>query len=164
MLSVVSQFQAYAPTMAPVTTVARAASPSMMDLTGLKDQAKKLNPVVGYFDPMGLADKEFWGSTEEATIGFLRESEIKHGRVAMFGFVGYIVHANGHAEPQLQPPDAWPRPRPGPLVPGLAAPTLGARSVRLTRPSSFAAAGSTGRGRARGRPSRRMCRRRRRGT
>ena len=76
----------------------------MMDISGLKDQAQKLNPVVGYFDPLGLADKEFWGNTEDATIGFLRESEIKHGRIAMFGFVGYIVHANGRASPQLQPP------------------------------------------------------------
>jgi hypothetical protein len=39
--------------------------------------AKKLNPVLGYFDPLGLADDEFWGTSNEATIGFLRESEIK---------------------------------------------------------------------------------------
>jgi hypothetical protein len=39
--------------------------------------AKKLNPVLGYFDPLGLADDEFWGQSNEATIGFLRESEIK---------------------------------------------------------------------------------------
>ena len=58
---------AYAPTMAPpMSTVARAAAPSMMDLGGLKEQATKLNPVVGYFDPMGLSSKEFWGNTEEA--------------------------------------------------------------------------------------------------
>jgi hypothetical protein len=39
--------------------------------------AKKLNPVVGFFDPLGLADDEFWGQSNEATIGFLREAEIK---------------------------------------------------------------------------------------
>ena len=57
--------------------------------------ALKANPNVGFYDPMGLADRDFWGKGNEETIGFLRQSEIKHGRIAMFAFVGYIVHANG---------------------------------------------------------------------
>jgi len=90
MLSLVSQTVAF---QAPIAAPARAAV-QMMDLPALQEQAKKLNPVVGYFDPLKLGEGEFWGDSNAATIGFLREAEIKHGRVAMAGFVGYIVHAN----------------------------------------------------------------------
>jgi hypothetical protein len=54
---------------------------------------------MGFWDPIGLADKEFWGQTNDATIGFLRHAEIKHGRLAMAGFIGYIVQANKIAFP-----------------------------------------------------------------
>merc|ERR1719247_1491935 len=84
----------------------------------LEALAKEQNPVVGFWDPLSLAEGEFWEQSNEATIGFLRHAEIKHGRVAMAGFVGYCVHANGiHfpwkipgdelCTPGVSPPQLW---------------------------------------------------------
>jgi hypothetical protein len=83
------------------------------DEAGLRALAKKLNPSVGYWDPLGIGAN----STPE-TIAWFRHAEIKHGRVAMAGFVGYCVHANGiHfpwkipgdelCAPGVSPPELW---------------------------------------------------------
>merc|ERR1719379_1026820 len=87
-LSVVALPVGYAP-------VARAGAINMMQLDGLKELARSQNPVVSYYDPLKLSEGEFWGQSNEATIGFLRHAEMKHGRVAMAGFVGYCIHENG---------------------------------------------------------------------
>jgi hypothetical protein len=68
---------------------------SMETKADLVKLANDLNPVVGFWDPLGLVDLDLWGQDQEATIGWWRESEIKHGRVAMAGFIGYLVHQSG---------------------------------------------------------------------
>ena len=95
MLAVTSASMGFAPAMVPGAAVAPRASVSMETVSDLKGLASNLNPVVGFWDPLKLADAEFWDNTNEETIGWLRHAEIKHGRVAMAAFVGYIVQANG---------------------------------------------------------------------
>jgi len=82
---------------APVRSVPsmRATSVRMETKADLETLANKLNPTVGYYNPTPLADMSFWDQGTEATIGFLRQAEIKHGRVAMAAFVGFIVQSNG---------------------------------------------------------------------
>ena len=47
----------------------RAPAPKMMDQNGLQSLAKSQNPVLGYWDPIGLADIDLWGQGTEASIG-----------------------------------------------------------------------------------------------
>ena len=86
----------YAP-VAPVRVASRAAAPVMSTISDLEELAPKLNPVVGYYNPLGLGEDSMSGTgyDAEAIVGYLRHSEIKHGRVAMAAFVGFIVGSNG---------------------------------------------------------------------
>jgi hypothetical protein len=60
-----------------------------------KEMAGSLPPVGGgesYFDPLGLATKEYISKEE---IKRWRESELKHGRLAMLAVLGFIVGEAG---------------------------------------------------------------------
>jgi len=75
-------------------SLAKAPRGSSVNMEDLEELAVQLNPIVGYYDPLGLGKAEFWGQDNAATIGFLRHAEIKHGRVAMAAFVGFCLQSN----------------------------------------------------------------------
>jgi len=96
MLAFTTQSLSYAPTAAPVIGGSRV-NARMETKADLEAMAKKLNPVVGFYDPLGLTEdygSAWMGDSTSETIGFLRQAEIKHGRVAMFAFVGFIAGEN----------------------------------------------------------------------
>jgi len=69
------------------------------DEAGLKNLAIKLNPIVGYWDPLEI------GTSVKEQIAWYRHAEIKHGRVAMAAFVGFCVQSAGlHWPGNLQTP------------------------------------------------------------
>jgi hypothetical protein len=78
---------------APVAPKATTALNSKAELEALAmSNTDALGQSMGFWDPLGLADGDFWGLGNEGTIGYLRHAEIKHGRVAMAGFLGFIAH------------------------------------------------------------------------
>ena len=97
MLSIQQLSLSYAPAAALTTPRTARVMPQMANTADeLETLAKELNPVVGYWDPLGIGKiaKSLPGD-EQATIGWWRHAEIKHGRVAMAAFVGFLVNYQG---------------------------------------------------------------------
>lgn len=107
----------------PSSLSARSGSVAQNAATGLDELekiAEKSNPLLKFYDPLDLSSITIYDNTQDQTINFLRHAEIKHGRVAMAAFVGYIVQANGihfpwamtlegmpHPYESLSPPEQW---------------------------------------------------------
>lgn len=94
-LSILSLLIGSAAAFAPSTSNSGSNVVAKAAIDDLEAIAAKSNPVLKFYDPLQLSSTTIWGETNAATIGFLRQSEIKHGRVAMAAFVGYIVQSNG---------------------------------------------------------------------
>jgi len=95
MLSLVAAPLSFAPAVGPFVTQSRAAAPVMETVEDLKAMSTKLNPVVGYWNPLSLGETSVGAAYDtEAAIVYLRHAEIKHGRVAMAAFVGFCVQSN----------------------------------------------------------------------
>jgi hypothetical protein len=70
--SIAASASAFAPAKQSASVARTAATKS--DLEAI---AEKANPIVKFYDPLNLAEANFYGMGNEATIGFLRQSEIK---------------------------------------------------------------------------------------
>ena len=65
-------------------------SASTSALTAWKDEAVGITAPVGFFDPLG-----FSAGKSDTIMNYYRESELKHGRVAMAACLGWYITSSG---------------------------------------------------------------------
>uniref|UniRef100_A0A7S2WPD2 Plastid light harvesting protein n=1 Tax=Eucampia antarctica TaxID=49252 RepID=A0A7S2WPD2_9STRA len=94
-LSILALLVGSAAAFAPNTGVSRTSVSTSAAIDDLQALAEKSNPVLKFYDPLQLSSASIYGESTDASIAFLRHAEIKHGRVAMAAFVGYIAQSNG---------------------------------------------------------------------
>ena len=77
-LTMVASAAAFAPAGSNPASASIATSTQLSETTAdLKTMAPKLNPLVGFWDPLQLCEAGFWGLSNEQTVGWLRHAEIK---------------------------------------------------------------------------------------
>eukprot|EP00635_Sarcinochrysidales_sp_CCMP3193_P003636 CAMPEP_0118895206 /NCGR_PEP_ID=MMETSP1166-20130328/3659_1 /TAXON_ID=1104430 /ORGANISM="Chrysoreinhardia sp, Strain CCMP3193" /LENGTH=272 /DNA_ID=CAMNT_0006834209 /DNA_START=31 /DNA_END=849 /DNA_ORIENTATION=- len=84
-------FQSAGPSTTTTTTTLGATKAETVELAEANPDL--LGKTLGFWDPLGALDTSFWGIGNEATIGYLRHAEIKHGRVAMAAFLGFCAQS-----------------------------------------------------------------------
>jgi len=106
-----------APAQSRATAQAQATKEDMVVIA--ESNGDFLGKSIGFWDPLGALDSNFWGLGNEGTIGYLRHAEIKHGRVAMAAFLGYLTQSTALVsgphkflpykgyEAGLSPPEQW---------------------------------------------------------
>lgn len=69
--------------------------------------AKEQNPVIGFWDPMGLADLPLWNQDEEAVIGARRRSRTAQALTARLGTLAHRRCASRLEGCRAQPSPDW---------------------------------------------------------
>mmetsp|Transcript_23886 Transcript_23886/g.36325 ORF Transcript_23886/g.36325 Transcript_23886/m.36325 type:complete len:204 (-) Transcript_23886:110-721(-) len=92
---VVATLVASAAAFAPVSQ--RASSPTAISAANKFANELGAQAPLGFFDPMG-----FLGPEDDTQFQWLREAEIKHGRISMLAVVGYLTTYAGYRIPGME--------------------------------------------------------------